>query len=128
MIVKAVYDDGSSKMVLINEEMNAYDVCMMLAKKNHQNIKPNWTLVERLEDFELGNVNIKYLFNYIVILHTYMITYLLLYAITFMEFSDYFVCKISCQTFHYFTIIEQRMRYSELNINYSFLLWYQDTR
>ena len=54
MIVKVINNDGSSKMVLINEEMDARDVCMMLAEKNHQNFEPNWTLVERLEDFELG--------------------------------------------------------------------------
>ena len=48
-------------MVLINEEMDARDVCMMLAEKNHQNFEPNWTLVERLEDFELGSYSVMFM-------------------------------------------------------------------
>ena len=56
MIVKVINNDGSSKMVLINGQMDTHDVCMMLAEKNHQSLDPNWTLMERLEDFELCNI------------------------------------------------------------------------
>ena len=63
MIVKVINDNGSSKMVLITEQMDAYDVCMMLAEKNHENFEPNWTLVERLEDFELGSISLLQLFH-----------------------------------------------------------------
>ena len=52
--MKAISVDGSSKMAVVDEQMDARDVCMILAEKNHQNFGPNWTLVERLEDFELG--------------------------------------------------------------------------
>ena len=56
--MKAISIDGSSKMAVVDETMNARDVCMILAEKNHQNFGPNWTLVERLEDFELGKISI----------------------------------------------------------------------
>jgi len=52
--VKAISVDGSSKMAVVDEQMDARDVCMVLAEKNHQSFGPNWTLVERLEDLELG--------------------------------------------------------------------------
>lgn len=52
--MKAISIDGSSKMAVVDENMDARDACMILAEKNHQNFGPNWTLVERLEDFELG--------------------------------------------------------------------------
>ena len=63
MIIKVINEDGSSKMVTINKEMEAYDVCMMLAEKNRKNFEPTWTLVERLEDFDLCNVNFLHLFT-----------------------------------------------------------------
>lgn len=46
--------DGSTKMVAIHEVMNARDVCILLAERNHQEIGPNWTLVEKLTDLYLG--------------------------------------------------------------------------
>ena len=52
--MKAISVDGSSKMAVVDEQMDARDVCIILAEKNHQNFGPNWTLVERLEDLELG--------------------------------------------------------------------------
>lgn len=52
--MKAISIDGSSKMAVVDENMNSRDVCEILAEKNHQNFGPNWTLVERLDDFELG--------------------------------------------------------------------------
>jgi len=56
MVLKAISIDGSSKMAVVDENMNARDSCMVLAEKNHQNFGPNWTLVERLDDFELGKI------------------------------------------------------------------------
>ena len=41
-------------MVAIHESMNARDVCILLAERNHQEIGPNWTLVEKLTDLYLG--------------------------------------------------------------------------
>ena len=69
MIVKVINDNGSSKMVVINEQLDAYDVCMMLTEKNHQTLEPNWTLVERLEDFELGNVSYVHAYIYMQLFH-----------------------------------------------------------
>ena len=46
--------DGSTKMIAIHEQMNARDVCILLAERNHKPIGPNWTLVERLTDLHLG--------------------------------------------------------------------------
>lgn len=63
MIVKAINDDGSSKMVEIIEQMDAFDVCIILADRNHKTLEPNWTLVERLEEFEIGTDNFMRLYN-----------------------------------------------------------------
>lgn len=65
MIAKVINDDGSSKMVVIYERMDAFNVCIMLAKKNRQTFEPNWTLVQRLEDFDLSN-------NYVVLQMCYI--------------------------------------------------------
>ena len=46
--------DGSTKMVAVHETMNVRDVCILLAERNHQEMGPNWTLVERLADLHLG--------------------------------------------------------------------------
>lgn len=54
MVLKAHNVDGSTKMVAIHEGMNVRDVCILLAERNHQEIGPNWTLVERLTDLHLG--------------------------------------------------------------------------
>lgn len=72
MIVKVISDDGSTKMVMINEKMNACDICITLAEKHHQTFEPNWTLVERLEDFELGS-DFRYLFP-LTILYMHMLS------------------------------------------------------
>jgi len=58
--VKAISIDGSSKMAVVDGSMDARDVCMILAAKNHQDFGPNWTLIERLEDFELGKISFLY--------------------------------------------------------------------
>ena len=55
MVLKVHNVDGSTKMVAIHETMNAKDVCILLAERNHQQMGPNWTLVERLADLHLGN-------------------------------------------------------------------------
>ena len=47
--------DGSAKMVEVHASMSAKDLCILLAKKNHEEMGPNWTLVERLTDLHLGN-------------------------------------------------------------------------
>lgn len=54
MVLKVHNVDGSTKMVAIHESMNARDVCILLAERNHQEIGPNWTLVEKLTDLYLG--------------------------------------------------------------------------
>ena len=54
MVLKVHNVNGSTKMVAIHEAMNARDVCILLAERNHQEIGPNWTLVEKLTDLYLG--------------------------------------------------------------------------
>ena len=54
MVLKVHNVDGSTKMVAIHESMNSRDVCILLAERNHQEIGPNWTLVEKLTDLHLG--------------------------------------------------------------------------
>ena len=54
MVLKVYNIDGSTKMVAIHETMNARDVCILLAERNHQQMGPNWTLVERLSELHLG--------------------------------------------------------------------------
>jgi len=46
--------DDSTKIVAIHETMNAKDMCILLAEGNHQQMGPNWTLVERLGYLNLG--------------------------------------------------------------------------
>jgi len=58
--VKAISIDGSSKMAVVDETMDAHDVCMILTAKNHQDFGPNWTLVQQLKDFELGKISFLY--------------------------------------------------------------------
>jgi hypothetical protein len=53
MVLKVHNVDGSTKMIAIHEQMNARDVCILLAERNHKPIGPNWTLVERLADLHL---------------------------------------------------------------------------
>ena len=54
MVLKVHNVDGSTKMIAIHEQMNARDVCILLAERNHKPIGPNWTLVEKLADLHLG--------------------------------------------------------------------------
>ena len=56
MVLKVHNVDGSTKMIAIHEQMNARDVCILLAERNHKQIGPNWTLVERLTDLHLGEL------------------------------------------------------------------------
>jgi hypothetical protein len=53
MVLKVHNVDSSTKMIAIHEQMNARDVCILLAERNHKPIGPNWTLVERLTDLHL---------------------------------------------------------------------------
>ena len=55
MVLKVFSIDGSSKMVAIHNGMNARDVCLLLAERNHLDIGPNWTVVENITDLQLGN-------------------------------------------------------------------------
>lgn len=41
-------------MVAIHEGMTARDVCVMLAERNHQDMGPNWTIVEKIPELHLG--------------------------------------------------------------------------
>lgn len=54
MVLKVHNIDGSTKMVAVHESMNVRDVCILLAERNHQEMGPNWTLVEKLTDLHLG--------------------------------------------------------------------------
>ena len=54
MVLKAYNVDGSSKMIAIHGGMSAREVCFMLADRNHQDLGPNWTIVEKLTDLHLG--------------------------------------------------------------------------
>ena len=54
MVLKVHNVDGSTKMIAIHEQMNARDVCILLAERNHKSIGPNWTLVEKLSELHLG--------------------------------------------------------------------------
>ena len=54
VIVKAVNADGSTKMMVADETMTAWDVCKILVEKNRTQLGPNWTLVERLPHLHLG--------------------------------------------------------------------------
>ena len=54
MVLKAYNVDGSSKMIAIHGGMSARDVCFMLADRNHLDLGPNWTIVEKLTDLHLG--------------------------------------------------------------------------
>ena len=54
MVLKAYNVDGSTKMVAVTEDMTSRDVCFLLAERNHQEIGPNWTIVERIPDLYLG--------------------------------------------------------------------------
>lgn len=56
MVLKVHNIDGSTKMVAVHEAMNARDVCILLAERNHQEVGPNWTLIEKLTDLHLGEV------------------------------------------------------------------------
>jgi len=58
-------------MAVVDEQMDARDVCVILAEKNHQNFGPNWTLVERLEDLELGKRNCNF-----IIVHIYVVLWI----------------------------------------------------
>ena len=59
MVLKVHNVDGSTKMVAIHESMNSRDVCILLAERNHQEIGPNWTLVEKLTDLYLGRSDVE---------------------------------------------------------------------
>ena len=54
MVLKAFNVDGSSKMIAVHGGMSAREVCFMLADRNHQDLGPNWTIVEKLTDLHLG--------------------------------------------------------------------------
>ena len=41
-------------MIAIHGGMSAREVCFMLADRNHQDLGPNWTIVEKLTDLHLG--------------------------------------------------------------------------
>jgi hypothetical protein len=55
VVLKAYNIDGSSKMVAITDNMKARDVCFFLAERNHQELGPNWTILEKIPDLHLGN-------------------------------------------------------------------------
>lgn len=54
VIVKAVNADGSTKMMVADETMTAWDVCKILVEKNRTQLGPNWTLIERIPHLHLG--------------------------------------------------------------------------
>ena len=56
IVLKAHNVDGSTKMVAVHEGMTARDMCVMLAERNHQELGPNWTVVEKIPDLHLGTM------------------------------------------------------------------------
>ncbi|XP_077978541.1 uncharacterized protein LOC144433984 isoform X3 [Glandiceps talaboti] len=50
LIIRVYTEDGSSKTVLVDENMTCRDVCHLLVEKNHFEESPNWVLVERLSE------------------------------------------------------------------------------
>lgn len=65
MVLKVYNIDGSTKMVAVHESMNVRDVCILLSERNHQQMGPNWTLVERLTDLHLGRHVCVYIYIYV---------------------------------------------------------------
>ena len=53
IVLKAHNVDGSTKMVAIHEGMTARDACILLAERNHQDMGPNWTIIEKIPDLHL---------------------------------------------------------------------------
>lgn len=49
--------DGSSKSLMVDENMTVSHVCGLLAGKNHVNLTPDWALAEYLPDLALGKQN-----------------------------------------------------------------------
>jgi amyloid beta A4 precursor protein-binding family B protein 1-interacting protein len=52
--IKVFNNDGSNKTVVVEEGMSAAVVCYLLVTKNHFEESPNWTIIERLGDVNLG--------------------------------------------------------------------------
>ena len=56
LVVKVLCEDGSSKMLIIEESMTAQDVCDVMATKTHRARDPNYCIVEKLADLNIGNI------------------------------------------------------------------------
>ncbi|XP_070567099.1 ras-associated and pleckstrin homology domains-containing protein 1-like isoform X3 [Ptychodera flava] len=56
LIIRVFTEDGSSKTVLVDENMTSRDVCHLLVEKNHYEETPNWVLVERLPDIHMERI------------------------------------------------------------------------
>lgn len=54
--VKVFNNDGSNKTVVLEEGMSAAVACYLLVTKNHFEESPNWALIERLGDVNLGEL------------------------------------------------------------------------
>eukprot|EP00118_Oscarella_pearsei_P017863 m.179732 g.179732 ORF g.179732 m.179732 type:complete len:704 (+) comp39229_c0_seq3:154-2265(+) len=52
LVVKLLCEDGSSKMLVIEEAMTAQDVCDVMVTKMHCPRDPNYCILERLADFQ----------------------------------------------------------------------------
>eukprot|EP00117_Sycon_ciliatum_P004762 scpid11312/ scgid8994/ Ras-associated and pleckstrin homology domains-containing protein 1; Amyotrophic lateral sclerosis 2 chromosomal region candidate gene 18 protein; Amyotrophic lateral sclerosis 2 chromosomal region candidate gene 9 protein; Lamellipodin; Proline-rich EVH1 ligand 2; Protein RMO1 len=50
VVLKAYNDDGSSKMIVIDDKMTAREVCSRLMKKNRVQPGPNYVLIEQLTE------------------------------------------------------------------------------
>ena len=56
--VEVFNDDGSSKMIVLEEGLSSADACYLLVNKNHFKESPNWALIERLGDIGLGEYRV----------------------------------------------------------------------
>lgn len=54
LFIKVFSGDGSSKSLMVDETMTCGYVTRVLADKNHQQLQPQWALMEHLPDLHLG--------------------------------------------------------------------------
>ena len=64
-------------MVAIHEGMTARDACVLLAERNHQDMGPNWTIIEKIPDLHLGEKSTFFQHN---IIRVYMVLQVLAMA------------------------------------------------
>ena len=58
-------------MLIIEESMTAQDVCDVMATKTHRARDPNYCIVEKLADLNIGNIFIIDFFKGFIIIYYY---------------------------------------------------------